>query len=679
MNTRSLWPLLLASLLVGLVATVPRWACAAPLSYQFTYQGQLQESSSPVNGSCDVQFSLWDAAGGGSQIGNTQGAGGLNVVDGLFTALLDFGSGPFSGDDRWLQIAIRCPDGSGSYSTLSPRQKLTAAPYALYAPLAGNASDLACSACVGNGDLANGAVTASKIASATIQMSNLAFAPGTVTSITAGTGLTGGTVTVTGTIGVNFGTTEGTVAEGNHTHDASYWKLGGNTGTSPASNFVGTGDSQPLELRVNGQRALRLEPADSPNVIGGYSGNNVTPGVLAATICGGGASGGVNRVTDYDGTVCGGYGNQAGDGAGSVSDRQFATVGGGGSNTAAGWGDTISGGAVNQSSGYFSVISGGYTNSTTSIYSVVGGGEQNITSGRDATIGGGFGNRAAAPFATIGGGGRTDENNPATGNLVTDDYGTIAGGGDNQAGNDNMNTTDAVGATVGGGGTNFATNAHATIGGGFLNVASGLQSTVGGGTTNVASGNVATVPGGFFNSAEGTGSFAAGVNAHATHSGSFVWSDGTASAGSTGNNTFNVLATGGLHFQFAGPFEYCDLKDATGWHCSPSVSDRNAKANFADVDQRVVLMSLAQIPIQTWNYRSDDPSLRHMGPMAQDFYAAFAVGADDKHIDSIDANGVALAAIQGLYQLLQEKDAQIAALAVRVEALEHDSREACGR
>jgi hypothetical protein len=100
-------------------------------------------------------------------------------------------------------------------------------------------------------------------------------------------------------------------------------------------------------------------------------------------------------------------------------------------------------------------------------------------------------------------------------------------------------------------------------------------------------------------------------------------------------------------------------------------NDRNAKENFAAVDGRDVLERLSGIPIETWNYKTQDPSIRHIGPMAQDFHAAFGVGGkDDKHIGTIDSDGVALAAIQGMYEIVQEKDAQIASLEARVAALE---------
>ncbi|MBC7261593.1 MAG: hypothetical protein H5T63_06235, partial [Chloroflexi bacterium] len=98
----------------------------------FTYQGQLQKDGSPVNGNCDFQFSLWNAASSGAQIGTTQPKTNVAVSNGYFTIPdLDFGAGAFQGDARWLAVSVRCPAGSGSYTTLSPRQALTAVPYAL--------------------------------------------------------------------------------------------------------------------------------------------------------------------------------------------------------------------------------------------------------------------------------------------------------------------------------------------------------------------------------------------------------------------------------------------------------------------------------------------------------------------------------------------------------------------
>jgi hypothetical protein len=104
-----------------------------------------------------------------------------------------------------------------------------------------------------------------------------------------------------------------------------------------------------------------------------------------------------------------------------------------------------------------------------------------------------------------------------------------------------------------------------------------------------------------------------------------------------------------------------------GWS---GISDRNAKENFAPVDRQEVLASLVKIPIETWNLKSQDPSIRHIGPIAQDFYAAFEMGESERYISTVDADGVALAAIQGLYQMVQEKDAQITAQQEQIQTLE---------
>jgi hypothetical protein len=101
-------------------------------------------------------------------------------------------------------------------------------------------------------------------------------------------------------------------------------------------------------------------------------------------------------------------------------------------------------------------------------------------------------------------------------------------------------------------------------------------------------------------------------------------------------------------------------------------SDRNAKENFQPVNPQTVLEKVAALPISEWNFKGD-ASTPHIGPMAQDFHAAFGIGPDDKHIATVDADGVALAAIQGLNQKLEAKNAglekQVAELRALVETL----------
>ena len=83
-------------------------------------------------------------------------------------------------------------------------------------------------------------------------------------------------------------------------------------------------------------------------------------------------------------------------------------------------------------------------------------------------------------------------------------------------------------------------------------------------------------------------------------------------------------------------------------------SDRHVKENFAPVDTQAILEKVAAMPIQRWNYIGE-AGIPHVGPVAQDFHAAFAVGVDERHISMVDADGVALAAIQGLHRKLQDE------------------------
>ena len=214
---------------------------------------------------------------------------------------------------------------------------------------------------------------------------------------------------------------------------------------------------------------------------------------------------------------------------------------------------------------------------------------------------------------------------------------------------------------MGGGGNNQA---------GDTTTSNRAYATVSGGRSNTASGTYATVAGGFTNLASGTYSFAAGRQARALHTGSFVWGDSTAAnIASTGLNQFIARASGGVTFYSNGAATSgVRLEPGTGaWS---TLSDRNSKANITAVDSASILERLASIPIQLWNYKAQDASVKHIGPMAQDFAAAFGVGENDTTISTVDADGVALAAIQGLNLKLTEKDQQIATLQERLAAVE---------
>jgi endosialidase-like protein len=89
-------------------------------------------------------------------------------------------------------------------------------------------------------------------------------------------------------------------------------------------------------------------------------------------------------------------------------------------------------------------------------------------------------------------------------------------------------------------------------------------------------------------------------------------------------------------------------------------SDRNAKEHFEAIDSQAVLAAVARLPVERWSYKGE--TVRHLGPMAQDFAAAFGLGADDRHIFTLDAAGVALAAVQGLHAFAQAQQARLEAL-----------------
>jgi len=559
----------------GATSAMDELGTEATVGTVFTYQGLLRDGSGPVNATCDLRFKLWDAASGGSQVSWTWLLEDLVLVEGLFTAQLDFGAEAFRGQARYLEVAASCPVGSAFVPL--PRQELTGSPYALWAlgapwaGLVGVPADLAdgdqdTTYTPGAGLVLEGTefrvnrgevqwrVSQTCAAGSSIRAIDV---DGTVTCETddnttysAGTGLS----LVGGQFSVNFAGTgsAGTASRSDHNHDAAYvnegqansvstgmvqnstllledlnqngcstgqiikwngsawacaadatggtsfWSLTGNAGTVPGTNYLGTSDNVALEIRVNGARALRIEPGSSPNLLGGWWENFVTAGARGATIGGGGSAGDANRVTDSWGTVGGGTNNQAGDDAGDSTDRPYATVGGGAFNTASGTLATIGGGGLNSAIESHTTVGGGYQNAASDSYATVGGGLWNTADGEYATVGGGRDNIASGADATVGGG---------RGNTASGDGAVISGGG---SGTYNPSTASGAHSTIGGGLWNTASGDESTIAGGYHHRATGWFSTVGGGSDNEASEQAATVGGGIGNTASGPSSVVAG-------------------------------------------------------------------------------------------------------------------------------------------------------------------------
>jgi Chaperone of endosialidase len=192
--------------------------------------------------------------------------------------------------------------------------------------------------------------------------------------------------------------------------------------------------------------------------------------------------------------------------------------------------------------------------------------------------------------------------------------------------------------------------------------------TVSGGQSNSVYGDFGTIPGGLNNVATNY-AFAAGNNAQATNQGALVWSDGTGTlTTSTNNNSVTFRASGGYRF-FSSTANTAFAYLAPGSGSWTSLSDRNGKEHFEPINAYAVLEKVAALPVTTWNYKSQSASVRHIGPTAQDFMAAFKVGETDTGISTVDEGGVALAAIQGLNQKLNEKDAEIKGLKQSVAEL----------
>lgn len=138
-----------AAVVALLVVALP--LAAAAQTTAFTYQGDLSSGGAPADGSYDLRFGLFAAAAGGAQIGSDQTVSAAPVAAGVFTVQLDFGVAAFPGANRFLEIEVR-PAGGGSFTTLAPRQQISASPYAIRTLSAAAADSLspACVGCVGD-------------------------------------------------------------------------------------------------------------------------------------------------------------------------------------------------------------------------------------------------------------------------------------------------------------------------------------------------------------------------------------------------------------------------------------------------------------------------------------------------------------------------------------------------
>ncbi|HRQ64157.1 MAG TPA: hypothetical protein PKZ76_04710 [Xanthomonadaceae bacterium] len=478
------------------------------------------------------------------------------------------------------------------------------------------------------------------------------------------------------------------------------WALAGNASTSPAANFLGTTDNQPLVLRVNNQAALRLWPnAVTPSLAAGHAANVIGAGVHAATIGGGGDASNPNAVTNAYGTVGGGLGNSVSGNRGTVGGGSYNTVsgdwgvvGGGDSNAATGSNSTVAGGMNNQASGSHSNVDGGSYNIASGSHSTIAGGYSNWSDGPNAIVAGGWGNRAAAQDSFVGGG----QSNQS--------FGLLSG--------------------IVGGLDNFTLGFANAVGAGERNCAGGTYSWAGGFRAKV---RPASDPG--FGACTNLPSYPGVIG----DIGSFIWADAEdADFVSTGSNQFLVRAGGGFGINTssigfaddlviaarqggdadadllmrtrAGKFARIFLSEANGglvfgtegarysfgagidsnrWintgangaHLTvggawTNGSSRAFKHAFENIDPLDILARVIELPITRWSYRGEGTT-RHLGPTAEDFADTFGLGQDPRYISTVDASGVALAAIQGLHARLHAENVELrSALAEQGKALE---------
>ena len=459
------------------------------------------------------------------------------------------------------------------------------------------------------------------------------------------------------------------------------------TGTVQASAFRGTGlatpGNQPLVLSVNNVDGFRVQPngTDTPNLIGGSAANTITGTASRGSVIAGGGNGAANKIENADNAVIGGGKNNVVSAADSV-------IGGGAHNRASGLVSVVGGGDTNTAIGSYSTVAGGSKNTAGGPWAIVPGGENNTAAGWHSFAAGrrakaandsafvwadsqdaDFTSTAANQFLIRAAGNvGINKNNPAT---ALDVAGTVTatsynGSGAGLAGVAKLGANAFTGnQTVSG--TVTATN---FVGGGVdLTGVAKLSTNTFTGTQRVRDSVFVDFDGTNSGALFGQPSLIFGPG----NSG-----EGIASKRTSGGNQYGLdfYTNYTSRMSIAGSGNVTMTGTCSALAFIPT-SDRNAKENFTPVDPREVLDKVAALPLTRWNFKNDAATAPHLGPMAQDFHAAFGLGTDDRHIATVDADGVALAAIQGLNQKLEdvnqkleekgraaraEKDRQIAAL-----------------
>ncbi|MBM3324384.1 MAG: hypothetical protein FJY66_01815 [Calditrichaeota bacterium] len=577
----------------------------AAVPQQLNYQGYLTNpSGSPLDTTVAMTFKLYTDSLAGSLLW-TETRPSVTVTDGLFNVRLgqitSLGDAVFNNAQVWLGITV------GNNSEMTPRSRIVSVGYSYR---------------VGTVDGASGGTISSDV-----NVSGRA-------NIGSGNANPGVRAFVVGENGIAIGNWS-TIGGGyNNRARGAYSVVSGGGGADPADSNSAVGHYSAIG---GGYRNIATGYS---SIIGGgaYNGASGSFGTV-----GGGNS---NTASGFGSAIAGGVSNQAtaqgafvGCGQGNLASGNWATVGGGVGNVVAGQEAVIAGGC------YDTIMVGGQS-------CAIGGGQYNVADGWAATIAGGLYNKALFQGAAVGGGrynyARALFSNIAGGGGLSITDSNSVRGQASSIGGGSGNSISSEHAVISGGMSNDASGLRAVIGGGFDNTASGQDATIGGGYQNIASGSSTTIPGGVSNEATEFATTAMGFRAKARHIGAFVWADRTYSDfASDSSNTFNARATGGVRF-YTNSALTAGVKLYSGASSWTSVSDSTKKQNIRPVDTREVLDRVAQLPIKQWSYKSQDPSIEHIGPMAQDFWKLFHLGEDSLGISTIDPDGIALAAIQEL-------------------------------
>jgi hypothetical protein len=402
-----------------------------------------------------------------------------------------------------------------------------------------------------------------------------------------------------------------------------------------SEHSVAGGSADELQLKVGEDVVARwTAPGDSgfglsPNFITGSASNSVASGAFGAIVAGG-TGNYPNTATGGMSVIMGGLDNVA---------AGFGTVGGGSSNSATNDSTTVAGGELNSATARHSTVSGGLLNTASGQFSVVAGGIENTASGRWSAIPGGQSNQAGGAHS-VAAGSRAIVRDAAElgeeeGGGFSGDEGTFIWGD-----SFDENPSARINNTYSSGPNQFIVRAA-----GGLWFGQKLLDTPD-----------ACGPGGRENAIIPSGRF-------------IQTTAGAQTCADTCNTTYDYCTQPA---QLTACIDGCNSNGAflsTGGTWT-NASDRNSKENVEPVQPRDVLDRVLNLGISRWNYKVEADATRHIGPMAQDFHAAFGVGDSEKTIATIDADGVALAAIQGLHEIVKEKDCRINELEQRLARLE---------